>query len=76
MEDGGAILDLVYRNRDIPSANPENPTVEQTGSGSDDPLQGYDHSKISKMTAGHHLGFAPTGSSAMTFYPLTPKTLN
>jgi len=58
----------------IPSADPENPTVEQTGSGSDDPLQEYSHSKISKMTAGRHLGFAPTGSNAIQSADLENST--
>ena len=53
-----AILDLVQPVVHIRSADPENPTVEQTGSGSDDPLQRYGHSKISKVPAGRYLGFA------------------
>jgi len=34
-------------------------------SGSDNSFQRYVHSKFSKMAAGHHLGFGPTGSRSI-----------
>ena len=52
-------------SRDIGSADPKTLPQNQTRSESHDPLQKYGHTKISKTTAGRHLGFSPTGNSAI-----------
>ena len=47
-------------NSAIRSAVPENHTLDQTRSRSDDPFQRYGHLKFSKMAANRHLGFGAT----------------
>ena len=71
---GGCHLEFIrIENSAIRSAVPENPTYNQTWSGSDDRLRRYGHLRFFQHCGGRHLGFVRTVNSAVrSAFPENP----